>query len=37
MLALIMSEDEASTGLHKEHHSKSAGLNQRLAEAERNE
>ena len=35
MLALILSEDEASTELYKEHHSISAGLNQRLAEAER--
>ena len=35
MLALILSEDEASTEPHKEHHSRSAGLNQRLAEAER--
>ena len=37
MPALILSEDEASTVLHKEHHSRSAGLNQRLAEAERDE
>ena len=37
MPALILSEDEASTELHKEHHSRSAGLNQRLAEAERDE
>ena len=37
MPALILSEDEASTELHKEHHSKSAGLLQRLAEAERDE
>ena len=34
---LILSEDEASTELHKEHHSRSAGLNQRLAEGERDE
>ena len=33
MPALILSEDEASVELHKEHHSRSAGLNQRLAEA----
>ena len=31
---LILSEDEAGTGLHREHHSKTAGLNQRLAAAE---
>ena len=37
MPALTESEDEASTELHKEHHSRSAGLNQRLAEAERDE
>ena len=37
MPALTVSEDEASTELHKEHHSRSAGLNQRLAEAERDE
>ena len=37
MPALILGEDEASTELHKEHHSRSAGLNQRLAEAERDE
>ena len=37
MPALKLSEDEASTELHKEHHSRSAGLNQRLAEAERDE
>ena len=35
--ALILSEDDTSTELHKEHHSKAAGLNQRLAEAERDE
>ena len=34
-LKLILSEDEASTELHKEHHSRSAGLNRSLAEAER--
>ena len=33
--ALTLSEDEASTELHKEHHSRAAGLNQRFAEAER--
>ena len=37
MPALTMSEDEASTELHKEHHSRSVGLDQRLAEAERDE
>ena len=37
MPALMLSEDEASTELHKEHHSRSAGLTQRLAEAERDE
>ena len=37
MPALILSEDEASTELPKEHDSRSAGLNQRLAEAERDE
>ena len=37
MPVLILSEDEASTELHKEHHSRSAGLNQRLAKAERDE
>ena len=37
MPALILSEDEPSTELHKEHHSRSAGLNQRLAEAEQEE
>ena len=37
MLAIILSEDEVSTDLHKEPHSRSAGLNQRLAEAERDE
>ena len=37
MPALILSEDEASTELHKEHHSRSAGLDQRLAEAEGDE
>ena len=31
---LILSEDEAGTELHKEHHSGAAGLNQRLAAAE---
>ena len=35
--ALILSEDEAGADLHKEHHSKTAGLNQRLAAAEKNE
>ena len=35
--ALTLSEDDTSTELHKEHHSKAAGLNQRLAEAERDE
>ena len=35
--ALLLSEDDTSTELHKEHHSKAAGLNQRLAEAERDE
>ena len=33
----VLSEDDTSTELRKEHHSKSAGLNQRLAEAERDE
>ena len=37
MPALVLSEDEASTELHKEHHSRPAGLNQTLAEAERDE
>ena len=37
MPSLILSEDETSTELHKEHHSKSAGLNRRLAEADRDE
>ena len=31
--ALILSEDEVGTELHKEHHSRVAGLNQRLAAA----
>ena len=31
--ALILSEDEAGTELHEEHHSRAAGLNQRLAAA----
>ena len=35
--ALLLSEDDTSIELHKEHHSKTAGLNQRLAEAERDE
>ena len=35
--ALLLSEDDTSIELHKEHHSKSASLNQRLAEAERDE
>ena len=35
--ALLLSEDDTSIELHKEHHSKSASLNQRLAEAEREE
>ena len=35
--ALLLSEDDTSVELHKEHHSKTAGLNQRLAEAERDE
>ena len=35
--ALILSEDDTLTELHKEHHSKTAGLNQRLAQAEREE
>ena len=35
--ALLLSEDDTSAELHKEHHSKAAGLNQRLAEAERDE
>ena len=35
--ALILSEDDTSMVLHKEHHSKAAGLNRRLAEAERDE
>ena len=35
--ALLLSEDDASVELHKEHHSKTAGLNQRLAEAERDD
>ena len=29
---LVLSEDKAGTELHKEHHSRAAGLNQRLAE-----
>ena len=29
--ALLLSEDDATVELHKEHHSKTAGLNQRLA------
>ena len=35
--ALLLSEDDTSIELHKEHRSKAAGLNQRLAEAERDE
>ena len=35
--ALLLSEDDTSVELHKEHHSKTTGLNQRLAEAERDE
>ena len=35
--ALILSEDDTTLELHKEHHSKAAGLNQRLAQAERDE
>ena len=35
--ALLLSEDDTSIELHKEHHSKSASLNQRLAEAENEE
>ena len=34
---LILSEDEAVTELHKEHHSRAAGLKQRLAAAELDE
>ena len=37
LLNLMLSEDEASRELHKEHHSRSACLNQRLAELERDE
>ena len=37
MSALILSEDDESTDLHKEHHSRSAGLDQRLAEPEQDE
>ena len=35
--ALILSEDEAGTELHKERQSRVAGLNQRLAAAEQGE
>ena len=35
--ALILSGDEAGTELHKEHHPRAAGLNQRLAAAEQEE
>ena len=34
-VGVISSEDNESTELNKEHHSRSAGLDQRLAEAER--
>ena len=37
MPALILSEDEAETELHNEHHSRTAGLNQRLAAAGQDE
>ena len=35
--ALILGEDEVGTELHKEHHSRAARLNQRLAAAELDE
>ena len=35
--AQILSEDESSTEVHREHHSRAAGLNQELAAAEKHE
>ena len=35
--ALIWSEDESATELHREHHSRTAGLHQSLAAAEKGE